>query len=56
MKVAGTDDAEVLALSHEDVCSFNVEAALMELLTPEECAKVQALLNPPQKEDNAQAA
>lgn len=52
VKIEGTDDAEVLALSHEEVTAFNVEAALMELLEPEEQAKVQALLHP-KKEENA---
>ncbi len=55
VKIEGTDDAEVLALSHEEVTAFNVEAALMELLTEEEGAKVQALLKPKKKEENAQA-
>lgn len=52
VKIEGTDDAEVLALSHEEVTAFNVEAALMELLEPEEQAKVQALIHP-KKEENA---
>lgn len=46
VKIEGTDDAEVLALSHEEVTAFNVEAALMELLDESEQIKVQALLHP----------
>ncbi len=43
VKVEGVNDAEGLALSHEEITSFNVRAALAELLTPEENAKLEAL-------------
>lgn len=48
VKIAGVDDAEQLVLSHEEVTSFNVRAALRDLLTEEENAKIDKL-----KEKNA---
>jgi hypothetical protein len=43
VKVEGVNNAEELALSVEQITSFNVRAALAELLTPEENAKLEAL-------------
>lgn len=43
VKIEGVDDAAELALSHEEVTSFNVAAALSELLTPAENAKLAEL-------------
>lgn len=43
VKIEGVDDAAQLALSHEEITAFNVSAALAELLTPEENAKLADL-------------
>lgn len=43
VKIEGVDDAADLALSHEEITAFNVSAALAELLTPEENAKLADL-------------
>ncbi len=44
VKVEGLDDAAVLELSHEEITSFNVHAALRELLTDDENKKIDGLL------------
>lgn len=45
VKVEGVNDQEELELSHEAITGFNVHEALAKLLTPEENAKINKLLN-----------
>jgi metallophosphoesterase superfamily enzyme len=44
VKVEGVSDQEDLELSHEEITSFDVMSALLDLLTPEEGTKIKALL------------
>ena len=44
VKVDGQNDTDEMALSHEDITTFNVMAELLSLLTPEEGVKVTNLL------------
>lgn len=43
VKIEGVDDASVLALSHEEVTSFNVREALMEHLGPDDATYLQEI-------------
>lgn len=43
VKVEGVNDAEQLALSHEEITSFNVYEAVCETLTPDEVSKLEKL-------------
>lgn len=49
VKIEGVDDGAELALSHEDVTTFNVMEALREYLGPEDAAEVDLIMG----EDNA---
>lgn len=44
VKIEGQNDTENLALSHDEITTFNVLGALLELLTPEEGTKINNLL------------
>ena len=44
VKIEGVNDQEALALTHEQITGFDVHEALAKLLTPEENAKINALL------------
>lgn len=55
VKIEGVDDAAQLALSHEEITSFNVRAALAEFMGEADWAKIEALeasdrIEQPQKE------
>lgn len=53
VKIEGVDDASVMALSHEEVTSFNVRAALEEYMGPEDWARIVEMEKPeaePEKE------
>jgi hypothetical protein len=52
VKVQGVNDQDDLVLTQEAVSAFNVQEALLEILTPEEGAKILKLLNP--ETENAQ--
>lgn len=55
VKIEGVDDAAVLALSHEEVTSFNVRAALQEYMGPTDWARIE-VLEAPEPEQAKEAA
>lgn len=55
VKIEGIDDAAVMALSHEEITTFNVRAALMEYLGPVDAARIEALEKEVQPEEKEAA-
>ncbi len=53
VKIEGVDDSTEMSLSHEEITSFNVMAALLEYLTPEEGSVVTALMAPETQETSS---